>query len=400
MDRAPDPAVFYLAHDLDDTAIWRRVAMLKAGGAQVSVAGFRRGTNPLSHSAQVLGHTRDGRMLSRALSVARLLPAIGKKMARQTRSAPDVILARNLEMLVLAHVAARRFHPRPKVVYELLDIHRLMLGRGRVSRLLRRLEGALLRRSAAVVISSPGFLEHYLKPFNQPRIKTILIENKPFMPGQPSQKTHRAGPVAPGQVTIGWSGILRCARSLEILDALTRNAPGRYLVILRGKPALNAIPDFHATIAANPDLTYRGPYRWPEDLATIYADCDLAWLVDRYDAGENSDWLLPNRLYEGCLFGAVPIALAGTQVGARLRDLDCGLQIASARIADVEAVTGTLDDRRIMEERAKIIAQPTALWLASQSDCIALLDAMRSAPDPGAGPHGISSVTHLNERDL
>ena len=40
-------------------------------------------------------------------------------------------------------------------------------------------------------------------------------------------------------------------------------------------------------------------------------DVHFTWAIDFYEAGANSDWLLPNRLYEGGAHGAVPIALAG-----------------------------------------------------------------------------------------
>ena len=43
---------------------------------------------------------------------------------------PDVILARNLEMLMLGRRAMAALSPRPRLVYELLDIHRAMLGSG------------------------------------------------------------------------------------------------------------------------------------------------------------------------------------------------------------------------------------------------------------------------------
>ena len=39
----------------------------------------------------------------------------------------NVILARNLEMLVLAIRARKRYAPQARVVYECLDIHRMLL---------------------------------------------------------------------------------------------------------------------------------------------------------------------------------------------------------------------------------------------------------------------------------
>ena len=42
----------------------------------------------------------------------------------------DVVLARNLEMLIIASRARNLYAPRAALVYECLDIHRLLLSQG------------------------------------------------------------------------------------------------------------------------------------------------------------------------------------------------------------------------------------------------------------------------------
>ncbi len=363
--RADPVGVLYLAHDLDDSGIWRRYNMLRHGGAEVRLAGFRRGAGELPAPAVVLGQTRNGRMVARVAAVMRAAPFLAGRFGEGY--APDVILARNLEMLALALSLRRRF-PRARIVYELLDVHRLLLGKGLVSRALRAVEAALIRRTALVIVSSPGFVRHYLTPFARPVRQVALVENKPFPTGKADHSQ------VDGAIRIGWFGILRCAWSLSMLDRLTRAEPGRWKVTLRGKPALDVIPDFHATVAANPDLEYLGPYRWPDDLGAIYAGVDLAWLIDRYEAGGNSDWLLPNRLYEGCAQGAVPLALDGTEVAARLLSLGIGVVAAGNDEAHLRDALTTVDRASIAGLRARLAAVPAATWEAGPEDCRALVE--------------------------
>ena len=97
----------YLAHDLDDPAIWRRVEMLRRGGATVRVAGFRRGQGPLPEPATVLGRTANGRMVQRVRAILAAWPGVARAVPPQ--DGPEVILARNLEMLALG---ARLAHAR------------------------------------------------------------------------------------------------------------------------------------------------------------------------------------------------------------------------------------------------------------------------------------------------
>jgi GT2 family glycosyltransferase len=358
--------VLYLAHDLDDSAIDRRCRMLRLGGAEVSLAGFRRGDGPLPEPTIVLGRTRNGQMASRVLSVLRNVVAPSRQVLEGP--APDVILARNLEMLALAVSFSRQF-PQARIVYELLDVHRLLLGKGMASRVLRLVEARLLGKTALVLISSPGFQRGYLTPFRRPARQVLLVENKPLL----TDPVPFVGSGADRPLTIGWFGILRCAWSLAALDQLTRAAPGRYRVVLRGRPALDVLPDFHATVAANPDLVFHGAYRSPDDLASIYAEVDLAWLIDRYEAGGNSDWLLPNRLYEGGLHGAIPLALAGTETADRLKTLGIGVIVDAAEPDAVESTLAALDRPSLALLRSALHALPRSTWEAGPGDCRALV---------------------------
>lgn len=387
--------VIYLAHDLDDSAIWRRVDMLRLGGAEVTLAGFRRGEGPLPGPAMVLGHTQNGRFGARALAVWRA--AFSRDLSRLgADGVPDVILARNIEMLALAVQLARRWRSA-RVVYELLDVHRLLLGHGALSRALRAIEARLLRRTNLVLISSPGFQRHYLVPYSRPVTDLLLVENKP-LPTQRGRAPAKQGEDMP--IQIGWFGVLRCAWSLATLDAVTRAAPGRYRVHLRGRPALDVVPGFHDTVAANPDLIFHGHYRSPDDLAAIYAEVDLAWLIDRYEAGGNSDWLLPNRLYEGCLNGAIPLALSGTETAARLAALGVGVVVPDPTAHAVGDALAALDRPQLNALRRSVLRHPRATWEVSVDECQTLVQRLAGGSRPpvaeAAGP-ALIVVPTLNE---
>ena len=382
--------VTYLAHDLDDPAIWRRVEMLRRGGADVRVAGFRRGQGALPGPALVLGRTANGRMVQRVRVVGAAWPGLVRRLP--PRAGSEVVLARNLEMLALGALLARA--RKARLVYELLDIHGMMLGQGAAARVLRRVEAGLMRRSALVVLSSPAFATRYLRPRGQPDVPALLVENKPL--AGPGPAPALGGP-APGgleqggPLVIGWFGMLRCRWSLEVLDRLTRARPGRFRVVLRGRPALDVMGDFHAVVAANPDLSFLGPYDWPGDLPAIYGGVDVAWLIDRYQAGQNSDWLLPNRLYEGCLHGAVPVALAGTEVARRLAGWGCGVIVAAPEDEAVGAALSALDADGLARLRAALAAIPGDRLRMDDAECRRLTAAICGAslvsdPVAASGP--------------
>lgn len=366
--------IAYLVHDLNDPAVARRVGMLRAGGADVRVAGFHRGAHaPVTvagAAATDLGRTADARLAQRAAAVAANLVRPAALIAA-VRGA-DAIVARNLESLALA-ARARRGSPGSRLVYECLDIHRSLLGRSPASRAIRWAEGRLLRGVDLLIVSSPAFLHEYFdrRPLRAP---ALLVENKLLAPDGPPPAPADAPPGPPW--TIGWFGNLRCRRTFAELSELARAMDGRVRVLIAGRPSPAEFADLPAAVAAAPWCEYLGPYR-PEDLAVLYGRCHFAWAIDWFEEGLNSTWLLPNRLYEASAFGAVPIALARVETGRWLAGRDAGVSLdASDPASQLRDLFERLDAPAYRSLRDEVAAIPRESLVATAADCDALLAAV------------------------
>lgn len=366
--------ILYLVHDLYDPAVRRRMMMLAAGGARVTLAGFRRGDRPVQDVAGVapidLGLTADGKFLARAASLSAAAMRLRGKLGGV--DAPDLIIGRNLEMLALASRARTMFGGNAPIVYECLDIHRLLLRDDTVGRSLRGAERALGRRASLLVTSSPAFLREYFEPRGQFDGPAMLLENKVLALDAAASDLPDA-PSFDAPIRIGWFGALRCHRSLALLAAFTRRMAGQYEVVLRGRPAHSEFGDFEAEVAAEPHLSFEGPYRNPEDLSTIYGGVHFTWAIDFFEAGQNSDWLLPNRLYEGCRHGVVPIAMAGTETARFLAERGIGLILPAPTPEALEMLLSPIDEAAYAAELARVAAVPMRDWIADETDCRALV---------------------------
>jgi succinoglycan biosynthesis protein ExoL len=376
--------VLYLVHDLTDPAVSRRVAMLEAGGARVAIAGFRRDdrTSPARLGGSVpidLGVTRDGKFAQRIAAVAAAALALRARLSAVDQ--PDIIIARHLEMLALADRAKKLFPFRPAIVYESLDIHRLLLAGNAVGRAMRAAERRFARSAQLLLTSSPAFLRDYFEPQGQLDAPALLLENKVLdLNGLSLARTRPAG----GEPwTIGWFGALRCARSLDTLIDLTRRLDGRVELVLRGRPAYDAIPDFDALVEAAPHVAFHGPYRNPDDLEAIYGEVHFNWAIDFFEEGLNSEWLLPNRLYEGGRHGVIPIARAGTETARFLVDRGIGIALDTCSGDELVRVFSNLDAAGFAAHRARLDAIDPATWTATRSDCEALVSRLSSLrPQP------------------
>ncbi|WP_394729151.1 hypothetical protein [Altererythrobacter sp. GH1-8] len=316
----------YLVHDLNDAAVAKRCAMMVRGGAEVCLAGFRRAEPPTAVEGITptdLGETADGALAQRALAVLRnvALP----EAARRAMDGADILIARNLESLAIAQRIAGG---RP-VVYECLDIHRSLLDQGIAGRTIRKIEAELLARTAAIITSSPGFIREYFdhRPTGDAEVR--LIENKILLaPGETSDAIQPLPKQQGPPWVIGWFGMLRCERTLRELLQLADATGGAVQIRIAGKPSSAELQDFEAQIAASPYCHYSGPYK-PAELPELYSACHFAWAIDWFEEGQNSEWLLPNRLYEATAHATVPIVLKRHEVGRWLAKRNAGLQIVT-----------------------------------------------------------------------
>jgi hypothetical protein len=369
--------IAYFAHELEDPAVLKRVEMLTAGGAHVELLGFERGrhaSTPDGQKPHVLGRTEGGRLVSRIASVLLAAPRAWRLQALWARA--DAVLARNLEMLAIVVALGGLMRERPRVVYECLDIHQLMLSDKAPGKVLRAIERACLKRTALVVTSSPAFETRYFRARQGWSGAALLLENKVLALDEPAPKAapRQARPKGPPW-RIAWCGVLRCRKSLHLLRALTDELQGRVEVELWGAPSLKQVPDFHEVVAGARHLTFKGAYT-RADLPKIYAGAHFVWAIDYYEAGGNSDWLLPNRLYEGLRFGAVPIAVGGVETARWLENRGVGLVLDEPLAASARTFFTSCTDEQVaaLADAAAALA-PGATTVAVE-DCRALAAAL------------------------
>jgi hypothetical protein len=316
--------------------------MLKLGSAQVIIAGFTRIPEPPKHidgcEAINLGWTQDGKFLHRIGSVA--LVACRLERLQNILAGCSVVIARNLEMLLLAARARRRYLPNAPLIFECLDIHRLLLRSDLIGQFLRTIETRLVEQVDLVLTSSPRFVREYFRPRNlHPPIK--ILENKILLPDhsfdRSTQQPRSSGP----PWKIGWFGMLRCRRSFEILSSVARESGGRLQVVIAGRPSPKEFPNFADMVAKAPFVTFSGPYRL-EQLPALYGGVHFSWAVDYFEQGLNSSWLLPNRIYESSFFGAVPIASEGVETANWLAEKQIGLTLAGEPEAALNHLVSTM----------------------------------------------------------
>lgn len=374
--------VVYFVHDLNDPAVAKRVAMLHAAGIDVLVAGFWRGAQPPAGlegaSVLALGRTFDGAFIHRAASSLGRAIFPASIMAEARRA--DLLMARNLEMLAIAVSVRRRLNGAIPLVYEVLDIHRLLVSKHPVSRALREFERALLRDVALLVTSSPAYCREYFEPyqFAHRPLPNVVVENKLLQLEDGDARISSALPSGPPW-RIGWLGMLRCRRSLEILGNLARRRPDLVEICMSGRPTEEVGRDLEK-YRSTPRLKFHGPYK-AADLARLYADSHFNWAIDYFEEGLNSRWLLPNRIYEGGYHDAVSLAQAGTETAKWLEKLGIGV-VFDRPESQLESFLAGLTPSSYRQMKEACRRAPRSAFAATIADCMQLRKRLESAMQP------------------
>ena len=367
----------YIIHDLEDRAIHRRVRMLRAGGAKITALGFRRTPAPIP---QVEGVPVTDLGMTYAINFAQRLLAIARQSLKAWRWRPllrgtEVILARNLDALLLAWAIRRICAPRARLVYECLDIHDVMLDPGFKGRLARWLERLPLRACSLVLVSSPAYGTHYFKARQNSDVPVLLIENKTLRIDGEAEARPAPPRIAPGPPwRIGWYGNVRCNKSLNLMIELGRRCAGLVEFDIRGVPVRFEFEDFDAKVASSPYVHFHGPYT-PDQLPAIYAASHFTWAIDFFQEGRNSAWLLPNRLYEGGLFGGVPFALRGVEAGNWLERHGIGVLLTDI-LVELPPFLEALTADRYDSLRAAVETLPKSAIIIDRSDCVSLVETL------------------------
>lgn len=395
--------ISFFGHDLHDSAIRKRAAAFEALGSHVERYMFRRARHHHAAGEQAdfvdLGVTHDLDYTGRIVSLLASLPRILAR--RRELGESDIIYARNLDMLALAVLAKRLTGARAPLVYESLDVRRILIGDRLVNRLFRFAERRLLAATDLLVVSSPEYMTRYFRPLQGYDGAWRLIENKLTGEQHDRHPSPASVHLAPGPPwIIGWFGVLKCRRSLEILARVAELLGDKVEIHMRGILPESEIPAgrIEELCARHGNIVLGGPYANPGDLAEIYGRVHITWAADFLDPDANSAWCLPNRLYEGAAHGSVLLASSGTATAERIVRDGLGWALEEPLEETVPAFIEALSPDAYDAARRRVLCTPPdRLYdLEDTAGLVRVLDAIAARRLDGAaiaaGPTGIAAA--------
>ncbi len=369
----------YFGHNRNDAASIRRIESFIDIGIKVTSYMFHRNAepnNPEPHWQNIdLGYVEHAKLLARikTLFVAVIKTLRYKKYLYET----DIVYARNLDMALLAWLSMSLVRRKPlHLVYECLDVHESLTKQGCFASALRWLERRILARAKLLVVSSPGFIHQYFKPYQQYNDEYYLLENKLYFHKTRINRPNEV-PLAPYEdkpIVLVWVGNLRCQETLNILKKLASSASNNIIIRLHGVISFFLIPNFLDQIADISNIEYKGPYNWPHGLEQAYQDADYVWAQELSWKGHNSDWLIPNRIYEASYFGVLSLAVEGTQTATIVKQRQLGIVIDTENLTELKNIILGIDKKELNNRKNRLLNRSEREFLSCGEDVKELIN--------------------------
>ncbi|MEY6432366.1 hypothetical protein ABC977_08105 [Thioalkalicoccus limnaeus] len=316
----------------------KRIEMLAKVGFRTEAVAFdrkyHRGRTP-GCPVYILGKVSHGNYVQRFFRIVSGIPRLRKRVRRS-----EIIYAFGPDMVFLAHCAA--FGLGKGVVLEVGDIREAQVENGLSGRLLRFFEKLVTERCCFLVVTAQGFIEHYYRKMLKSKVDIVLIENKlDFALRHISDEVSTldsAEQFKGRPIRIGYFGLLRCAWSLVVLDALARSKPQDVEIIVAGY--FMDQTDIVTRFLALPNVFYRGEYRsTPGELEKLYSGADIIWAANPYFGASMNPWVFllkrTNRFYESCFFRRPMITFEGTGDSAEVLKYGLGFAVEDESVNEL-----------------------------------------------------------------
>lgn len=321
--------ILFFTTATEHTTFRKTARMFSGEGADVKILGLTRNNFPSGNDSiptEIVGTISHGNFFQRLLI---LLKSIAK--LRREAKFFDVIYCFGLDTVIVVNIAL--MFQRHKVVYQVQDIKKQLLGDSLKPFLLRLIERFMLKKVVQLVVSSEDYYNNFFyRYYKFPRERTTVIENKLEKDPLTSKCNNQQSSINQNSIKIGYFGVMRCRRSWEILKNTVGQSNGQFSLYLRGKP--KAMPNLDLEIKNIKGIFFRGLYRSPDDLKSIYESVDIVWAAYPFGYGKEGNWQMARtiRFYEACAYARPVLVQKGTPHASFVRKFNIGKVIDMSNV--------------------------------------------------------------------
>ena len=283
---------------------------------------------------------------------------------RRAIKSNDVVYASGPDMALLC-LASGMSLGRP-VILEVGDVRELQTASGLWGRLVRKVDRYLADSCQLLVATASGFIDDYYRQWVGTTTRALIIENK-LEPSATAEQHHIQGtPTFNGvqngrPLRIGYFGLLRCEQSWRILISLAKRFQKNVEIVVAGY-SIEPV-DLPQQAEKYSNIIYKGKYRSPDDLPSLYQDVDLTWVLYPNKNYWGFRWARTNRFYESCLYQTPMISRSGSADAVEIQRYGIGLIIENDDVDKIVEKLGNITSKDLDFWRKNMTKMPSEVYL-------------------------------------
>ncbi len=261
-----------------------------------------------------------------------------------------------------------------KLIFEIPDIRELYFKKNSVAKILLYALKLSMKKVSILVVTSELFITGFLEKNGISVNGATVIENKVH-----AKDIEYADVVIDNDnLTIGYFGLIRCARSLKILLKYLDTSENSKLVMYGYFHGIST--ELKEKVTSHAKVSYRGMYRSPRDLNMIYKNIDLTWIAYPYSAQKegNFKYARTNRFYEAGYFGIPMLANIESGDAFYVDRYNCGLNIDLSNIKNAAETLRNITPEKINIWKKNLDKIDRNQFEASKEDYDELIAKLRS----------------------
>lgn len=365
------PNIVFIAPQLQQPRVIRRISTVYAAGYPIKVYGFDSGIfskNLKSISfpvTEIIKRDKKDSKIKKVLCFIKTLRRIKKE-----NNIDDIFYIFSAEMGNFSWILRNR-----KTIYEEADILGAYFSKPMIRRVFRYIDRGTIRRSLLTVFTSEGFVNY---TFGDKRPDNVLV-----IPNKLNSKffnAERKAEVKPSELDInhikfGFVGIIRYPNTIvRFAEVIGREFPQHEFHFF-GDPDVSSYLD---NVRTMPNVFLHGPFENPVELPSIYQQIDV--VISCYDT---TSWNVrvaePNKLYEAIFFERPIVVSKGTFLEKQVERYNAGYAI---KADDNQSITEFVRGINVKDLERFQVAESMVQWQELIDDTRPFLERIKQIVNP------------------
>lgn len=356
------PLIIFILSSISQPRCHKRINGFIEAGYPVKIFGFDRGVYNINakianHPINILGYAEQGGNYIKRLFISiKLL----KKIFKEHNNNYAIYYVFGFDIALIC-----RFLSKKPYIYEISDLIYTYFNNRLLEYLIKNLDKFLIKSSLLTIVITRGFID-YLFPGKCEWPNNIIVQpNKVNFALKNINIVIRHSTTNKQGISFGFAGLIRYENTiLRFAQVIGERFPEHSFFFFGDSTNIDKVKKLADKYE---NVFYKGVFKNPEDLPSVYSNIDIVVATYRTDT-VNERVAEPNKFYEALFFSKPVIVSKGTYLEQlTLNKYECGFAIDATNDKNIIQLISNIDNEQLIKISSNIEKYPKSEFLDDNS---------------------------------